>query len=264
MSDQQASQLNQSENSSKPSEANNLIKRTGIQLHNSLNIIGKKPTVGNNSIFIVPSTSGQQQQHQGMAESEPQSTANKLTLVPLTVNSVNTGQTTLTSLTNSKNFISPVTATTKKIIINTTSNSGNSSMNLITNMDKLNTYNKLVTLGNNANNKLAGSSSSSNSNAKIFTISTPHNNANSFLATGGTGLTSSNTSNKIQYVKIVNSTNIPPQIQMQAVPAAKPIKITTISANTNTNSITTTTTSTATQQVHIIFNVFQFYLWRLL
>jgi hypothetical protein len=86
----------------------------------------------------------------------------------------------------------------------------------------------------------------SNPNTKIFKISSQNSNSSpsstiSNLISSPTNSSNLN-SNKIQYVKILNSSA---QVQQNKVisNSTTPIKITTISANTNTNAITTTTTN---------------------
>lgn len=137
---------------------------------------------------------------------------------------LNTSDTIKTQPTNPKSFVSSSPAS-KKIIIN------NNSLNLVTKP-----------------------ASAVLSNSKIFTISTQNTNlaGNSNLtnSVNASSVSTGINTNKIQYVKIVNPTSSnaaqgtsnQPQF-VQATASNKPIKITTISANTNTNAITTTMTN---------------------
>lgn len=198
--------------------------KTTIQLNNSLNIVTKKPTLpkSNNSVFIVPSSnttavnSDNAHNKVTLMSLNTSSISNDTTKIPSALNSVGT-------LGNAKNFItSPIS---KKIIINNNSNNliapGNaptSSVNIV--------------------NKPA-----SHPNTKIFTIAA-NSNTNLVNTTNINTVGSSFNTNKVQYVKILNTRNNPTNLQVQQQNnTTKSIKITTISANTNTNAITTTTTN---------------------
>jgi hypothetical protein len=202
-------------------------------------------TTNNNSIFMLPSVT----KESNPMVNNPTSTVTLLNTLMNETNKVPTNLNSITSVTNSKSFLSSHPAS-KKIIINTanllnkpvssTQTSSSSSPNLVT--------------------KPTGSVLS---NSKIFTISAPNSNlaANSNLISQANASVSGINTNKIQYVKIVNptnptsaQTNTQPHVVQNSSPS-KPIKITTISANTNTIAITTTTTNSENTPYSIKVNL---------
>lgn len=139
-------------------------------------------------------------------------TTNSIFIVPSSSNQIQ-------SSSNQTNIKLPanLSSLTKKIIINPVQNVANGSVNF---------------------SGKPGTVIGSSPNTKVLTT-------NLMNSIGGSNLNS----NKIQYVKIVNSGNNIQQLasqqqaSVQGASSNNPIKITTISANTNTNAITTTTTN---------------------
>lgn len=226
----------------------------GLNIHSnngSLNIVTKKTSNSGNSIFVVPSGLNTQTHLNNNNNNDTPSsnnTQNKVTLVPLNSTSNDSSKlpNSLTTFTNSKNYIaSPISkkivlnATNIQSVNNTSSNSNNSSSGTVNLISKPSVLN--------------------NSNTKIFTISTQNNITSSpNIVPSSNSASSLNSPNKIQYVKIVNTANngqqntsVSNQSPIQS--GTKPIKITTISANTNTNAIITTTTNTdnSTQEENV-------------